>query len=545
MSETQTLRPPQDNIPRSRQARNQLRDLACDYAQRNQLTGPLSIDELRCHAVAAIEGTAHHTRYADFMAILISNAVWQDTVAAIPFRKRLLLLPRCLRHTTDCPAQCDDVGLLCEHCGRCVIDAFKCQAEKLGYAVLIAEGSPVVMSLIETGQIEAVVGVSCLATLERVYPYMEAGAVPGVAIPLLMDGCKDTRVDTDWVWEAIYDIRDTQTLRLDLEQQRMRVDQWFARDAINTLFEPGCDHVAQVGCDWLARAGKRWRPFLTVCTAEALKDAGALCEADLRRVVVAVECFHKASLIHDDIEDGDTERYGEPTLHCEHDMPIALNAGDYLLGQGYHLLVENTLSSDQKAALVHIAAQGHRTLCLGQGAELAWTRSPRVLNVPEVIDIFRRKTAPAFEVALLMGEVLSTQHRDLEPILHQYSEALGIAYQIHDDLDDLLVGGAACKRILMRPSILMALAYDQADENEKALLTAAYQGKVTIEAVLPVFKALRIETQVAHLMETYKSSAIAVLTRLDNASLKGLLRRVVSKIFFDFDIMGCCNDPQT
>ncbi len=146
---------------------------------------------------------------------------------------------------------------------------------------------------------------------------------------------------------------------------------------------------------------------------------------------------------------------------------------------------------------------------------------------------------------VVIGRRNRSQHRNLEPILHQYSEALGIAYQIHDDLDDLLVGGAACKRILMRPSILMALAYDQAGEKEKALLAAAYQGKVTIEAVLPVFKALRIETQVAHLMETYKSSAIAVLSQLNNASLKGLLRRMVSKIFLDFDIMGCCNDPQT
>ena len=57
------------------------------------------------------------------------------------------------------------------------------RAEDLGYAVLIAEGSPIVMTLIETGQIEAVVGVSCLSTLEKVFPYMEAGAVPRSRYP--------------------------------------------------------------------------------------------------------------------------------------------------------------------------------------------------------------------------------------------------------------------------------------------------------------------------------------------------------------------------
>ena len=53
-----------------------------------------------------------------------------------------------------------------------------------------------------------------------------------------------------------------------------------------------------------------------------------------------MECFHKASLIHDDIEDDDAQRYGEPTLHVEHGVPVALNVGDLLIGEGYRLLAE-------------------------------------------------------------------------------------------------------------------------------------------------------------------------------------------------------------
>ena len=51
----------------------------------------------------------------------------------------------------------------------------------------------------------------------------------------------------------------------------------------------------------------------------------------LKKVAVAVECFHKASLVHDDIEDNDAERYGEPALHSQHGVPVALNAGDLLI----------------------------------------------------------------------------------------------------------------------------------------------------------------------------------------------------------------------
>ena len=60
-------------------------------------------------------------------------------------------------------------------------------------------------------------GVSCLSVLERAFPYMEAAAIPGIAIPLLQDDCKDTAVDVEWVWEVIHLDSDDQTRRLDLE----------------------------------------------------------------------------------------------------------------------------------------------------------------------------------------------------------------------------------------------------------------------------------------------------------------------------------------
>ena len=92
--------------------------------------------------------------------VLLNNEIWRQPVAGIPYNKRLLLLPKCLRDQDNCPADFDEIGLICRHCGRCILSELQTQAEQLGYAVLIAEGSPVVMSLIETGKIEAVIGVS-------------------------------------------------------------------------------------------------------------------------------------------------------------------------------------------------------------------------------------------------------------------------------------------------------------------------------------------------------------------------------------------------
>ena len=77
-------------------------------------------------------------------------------------------------------------------------------------------------------------------------------------------------------------------------------------------------------------------------------------------------------------------------------MAVALNVGDLLIGEGYRLLASCGVSAEQKSAMLRVAAEGQRELCRGQGAELLWAREPQPLTSLEVLDIFRKKTAPAF-----------------------------------------------------------------------------------------------------------------------------------------------------
>ena len=106
----------------------------------------------------------------DYVGVLLSNEVWREQLATVPYERRLLLLPKCLRVEDKCPAPFDEFGLLCKQCGLCTIQDLQDEAERLGYAVLVAEGSALVMALIQTGKIEAIVGVSCLSVLERRFP---------------------------------------------------------------------------------------------------------------------------------------------------------------------------------------------------------------------------------------------------------------------------------------------------------------------------------------------------------------------------------------
>ena len=541
------LRPPQDNIPQTRQERDALLQAVGEYVEREKPVSPLSVDELRAHAQAVLKAANLQGKYTDYTAILISNEVWRPTVARIPYKKRLLLLPKCLRNAEECPADFDEIGLVCEHCGRCIINEFKSQAERLGYAVLVAEGSPVVMSLIETGKVEAVVGVSCLSVLERVFPYMEAGAVPGVAVPLLRDGCANTTVDVDWVWDAIYRSNEEQAHRLNLDDLQNQVNGWFTNESLSELLAGEKNQTEELAQQWMAKVGKRWRPFLAACAYQALaKDKQDTLPDALATAGVAVECFHKASLIHDDIEDDDDLRYGDKTLHAEYGIPIALNVGDLLLGEGYRLLVETDASDNHRARMLAAAAQGHRNLCLGQGNELSWIRRPRCLSVAEVIDIFAKKTSPAFEVALKVGAILAGCGDELNDVLEKYSRSLGIAYQVRDDIEDFYLIDESAALNATRPSLMLALAYERGGRAEREVLESVWDrpagSAVRVADIEKVLAELKVEQLASDLMESYKSKAIGCLYELTNSDLKGLLRRVIGKIFNDFEMMGCCND---
>ncbi len=548
----QTVRSPRENIPQSRAEREMVLKAVRHYVAEQTLAPPAPLEELKEHADKLVEAMNWKPVYRDYIGVLINNELWRETLATIPFERRLLMMPKCLRVESRCPAPFDEFGLLCKQCGLCSIQDLQAEAERLGYAALVAEGSAIVMSLIQTGKIDAIVGVSCIPVLERAFPYMEAAAVPGVAIPLLQDDCIDTSVDEEWIWDYIHLTSDDKTRRLDLTTLRDEVDGWFASKSLSQIMGKSEGETESIARNWLARAGKRWRPFLTVSTFEALrKDTGEPLPADLKKIAVAIECFHKASLIHDDIEDNDTERYGEKTLHEEHGLAVALNVGDLLIGEGYRLIGESDISATQRATMLKAASTGQRQLCRGQGAELVWQQNPAPLKSVEVLDIFRKKTAPAFEVALHLGAIYAgqEQHEEVSEVLAAYSENLGIAYQIRDDLSDLGAEGETNDLASLRPSLLLAIGHERAKDEQKEILTSVWRRQlpenVTFADIETMYTQLKAIDRADTLLATYKEEAVRSLRELENASLKGLLRRVVGKIFNETIVKGWCSETQS
>ena len=551
----QTWRAPKKNIPPTLADRQRIQQAVRAYVAEFNPVPPIPAAELKAHADRVVVRLGCDPVFRDYVGVLVNNEAWREQLAGVPFERRLLLLPKCLRVESKCPAPFDEFGLLCKQCGLCSIQDLTVEAERLGYAVLVAEGSAIVMSLIQTGKIEAIVGVSCLPVLERAFPYMEAAAIPGVAVPLLQDDCIDTNVDLDWVWEYIHLTADDRTRRMDLGRLRDEVDAWFTPAALEVVMGPAQGETERIARDWLMRDGKRWRPFLAVAAWRALSgEDAAVPPEDLRKVAVAVECFHKASLVHDDIEDNDPFRYGIRTLHEEHGVPVALNVGDLLLGEGYRLLASCKAPPEARAEMLRVAAEGQRELCRGQGSELCWARKPGPLSPLQVVEIFRQKTAPAFEVALRLGALYAGRHDECADVLAAYSRALGIAYQIRDDLQDLGPGqgngnagpDGSGDVAGLRPSLVLAVAHDRSQGADRELLGALWRRDARVEpaAAEALCRRLKAVERCEHLLESYKEEAIRSLAPLTHPSLKGLLRRVVGKVFNDVEIQGWCKEQE-
>ena len=264
--------------------------------------------------------------------------------------------------------------------------------------------------------------------------------------------------------------------------------------------------------------------------------------AAVRKAAVAIECFHKASLIHDDIEDGDERRYDSPALHAEVGVPVALNAGDFLVGEGYRLLAE---AGHPEA--VAIAAEGHVTLSRGQGRELLWARDPQPLASLQVLDIFRQKTAAAFEVALRIGAVLGGADAATHDVLRKYSESLGIAYQIKDDIDDFKGEADSNDLEQVRLSLIMTIAHKRAEGADRdrvatAIRSGAADGGEELRRIAEQYGVL---DKSEDLLAAYREDAVRSLRFLASPTLKGLMRRIVGKIFGETLIEGYCSEFET
>ncbi len=492
-------------VPPTKAERESLRQVCADLAMRLDKSRPLTKDAMEKVARRILEELGLPEGFVGWTMVCLATEFWREQVAAIPPQRRLFLLPHCLKHAEGCPADYDKFGLDCKTCGACSIADFRTTAEDLGYKVLVAEGSPIVLKIIVSGYVDAIVGVACLNVLEKAIDKILLAGIPCMAVPLLSSDCRNTSVDEDWVAEMIrvphrpavsatrsfvHLLRASSGMFAmdELERLAPRVRGGARLAEMNGHGVGGLDPLAAteaIAYDFLTRGGKHLRPFVTLAVYDALRG-GAATRADgaraveqfpdaVKRAAMSIETFHKASLVHDDIEDDDPYRYGSAALHRALGIPTAINVGDYLIGLGYRLVSGSAgdLGGEAAAQILDYLADSHLRLAEGQGAELLWRDSPVKQITPiDVLKIYALKTAPAFEAAFLAGIRLAGPVGDYAEPIKKFSRDLGIAFQILNDLHDWR-GDAHNKRsrgldlIAGRPTLLWALALESLPTPER------------------------------------------------------------------------------
>lgn len=223
---------------------------------------------------------------------------------------------------------------------------------------------------------------------------------------------------------------------LSLGLYRERVDE--ALQAIELPREPQqlYDPVRYV----IAGDGKRVRPILTLLAAEGL-GAGA---DEAMPAAVAVELFHAFTLVHDDIMDEAPTRRGRPAVHVRWDTPTAILAGDFLHGLAYDQLVRCPATArDDLVRRFHAMVA---RLCEGQMLDMVFEERS-VVEVDAYLDMIDRKTGALIELALELGGVVANAGEEVIERLARVGHLIGRAFQVQDDLLDVVATDASWGKV--------------------------------------------------------------------------------------------------
>ena len=188
--------------------------------------------------------------------------------------------------------------------------------------------------------------------------------------------------------------------------------------------------------------GKRLRPLLVLAACEAV---GGNPQAALR-AACAVELIHAYSLVHDDMPcmDNDVLRRGKPTVHVKFGEAQALLAGDALQALAFELLTpaDGTVDATTQAQLCRMLAQaaGGQGMAGGQAIDLASVGLP--LQSAELHEMHRLKTGALLKASVLMGAACGQPCARVTHALHDYGTAIGLAFQVVDDILDVTADSA-------------------------------------------------------------------------------------------------------
>jgi len=228
----------------------------------------------------------------------------------------------------------------------------------------------------------------------------------------------------------------TQLSQLDFYQNRINQ---YLEDKL-AQFEVNDEKLLSAMRYGLLIGGKRMRPYLAYITGEAL----GLEISDVDGIAATIECIHAYSLLHDDLPamDDDDFRRGKPTCHKAFDEATAILAGDSLQTLAFDILTNHVFTPNadvKRIALIRqlVDASGYQGMCGGQALDISATG--KKVSLTELEKLHSLKTGALLKASVTMvAEICSDISDDQKAQLALYAEHVGLAYQVRDDIIDII-----------------------------------------------------------------------------------------------------------
>ena len=207
------------------------------------------------------------------------------------------------------------------------------------------------------------------------------------------------------------------------------IDHMIDRYFVNTTGE-----LNKAAAHLLAAGGKRLRPAVLMLSADAVKPGMS---DEILQAALALELTHTFTLIHDDIMDDDELRRGVQTVHTKWDMPTGILAGDVLYARAFEYICMTKVKDEAKTRAVTMLARACADICAGQHMDMAFERRNDV-DQYEYLEMVKKKTGVLYAAAAGIGGILAGGNAQQVKTLYNFGLSTGIAFQIQDDLIDLL-----------------------------------------------------------------------------------------------------------
>lgn len=269
----------------------------------------------------------------------------------------------------------------------------------------------------------------------------------------------------------------------------------------------------------LKMGGKRLRPTLTLLACELFNGTAD----DALKAAIGLEIFHNFTLLHDDIMDEAPKRRGQDTVYKKWDTNRAILSGDTMFAMAYQYILKTP--TDYLPQVLGIFNQTAIEVCEGQQYDMNFETQEDV-SLDDYLEMIRLKTAVLVATALKIGAVIGGAAIDQANLLYQYGEAIGLAFQLKDDLLDVygdedkfgkVTGGDI---VANKKTYLFLKAYELADDIQKKALIDLFddvgmEDEIKVYEVKSIYDKLNIRSVTNKAIDTYYRQGLKHLNDIE------------------------------